>query len=279
MTPTRLARDVSTVAVAGIAAWSSWSHMVSVALRFGERPEVAYVLPLSVDGMLVVASAAMVEDKRAGRRVRWSARAAFAVGVAASVAANIAAAEPSLGARIVAAWPAVALLLVVEMLTRAQPAPHHERVRSDDPDQIQRGLPASTVRTGLGKSRRSASAGVEPPGVGKPSLVADDLAAKRTSKPLSRHNKRPTTASGRTVGRRRGAAEVIARLRAEHPQASLAEVASAAGVSQRHARRLMRGVSRDAEPMTNKSTRTSENPREHSDERTTSAPETKGRGI
>ncbi|WP_434743836.1 DUF2637 domain-containing protein [Micromonospora sp. SH-82] len=95
--------------------------MVAVALRFGERPEVAYVLPLSVDGMLVVASAAMVEDKRADRRVRWSARTAFAVGVAASVAANIAAAEPSLGARIVAAWPAVALLLVVEMLTRAQP--------------------------------------------------------------------------------------------------------------------------------------------------------------
>ncbi|MFV2104272.1 DUF2637 domain-containing protein [Micromonospora sp. LOL_024] len=76
--------------MAGIAAWSSWSHMVAVALKFGERPEVAYVLPLSVDGMLVVASAAMVEDKRAGRRVRLSARTAFAVGVAASMAANIA---------------------------------------------------------------------------------------------------------------------------------------------------------------------------------------------
>ncbi|MFV2103697.1 DUF2637 domain-containing protein [Micromonospora sp. LOL_024] len=131
MTPTRLARDVSTVAVAGIAAWSSWSQMVAVALRFGERPEVAYVLPLSVDGMLVVASAAMVEDKRAGRTVRWSARTAFAVGVAASVAANIAAAEPSLGARIVAAWPAVALLLVVEMLTRAQPASGNDHRASD----------------------------------------------------------------------------------------------------------------------------------------------------
>jgi len=35
--------------------------MVAVALRFGERPEVAYVLPLSVDGMLIVASAAMVD--------------------------------------------------------------------------------------------------------------------------------------------------------------------------------------------------------------------------
>ena len=43
--------------------------------------------------------------------MRWSAPTAFAVGVAVSVAA-----EPSLGARIVPAWPAVALLLVVEML-------------------------------------------------------------------------------------------------------------------------------------------------------------------
>jgi hypothetical protein len=43
--------------------------MVEVALAVGERPDVAYVLPLSVDGMLVVASVAMVDDRRsaAGR--------------------------------------------------------------------------------------------------------------------------------------------------------------------------------------------------------------------
>jgi hypothetical protein len=35
------------------------------------------------------------------------------------VAANVCAAHPSLGARIVAAWPALALLLVVEMLSRS----------------------------------------------------------------------------------------------------------------------------------------------------------------
>jgi hypothetical protein len=78
-------------------------------------------LPISVDGMLIVASAAMVEDKRRGHRVRWSARVAFVAGVAASVAANIAAAQATVGARIVAAWPAVAMLLVVEMLARAKP--------------------------------------------------------------------------------------------------------------------------------------------------------------
>ena len=119
MNGTRLARNASAAVVAGIAAWSSYSHMVHVALRFGERPEVAWLLPFSVDGMLVVASVAMVDDKRSSRRVRPMARVAFAAGVAASIAANIAAAEPTWGARVVAAWPALALLLVVEMLSRS----------------------------------------------------------------------------------------------------------------------------------------------------------------
>lgn len=112
------ARNVSAGAVAAIAAWSSYSHMVDVALAFGERPEVAYALPFSVDGMLIVASVVMVDDKRRSHRVRPVARLAFTAGVLASVAANVAAAQPSAGARIVAAWPAVALLLVVEMLAR-----------------------------------------------------------------------------------------------------------------------------------------------------------------
>lgn len=40
MDSTRLARNASAAAVVGIAAWSSYSHMVHVALRFGEHPEV-----------------------------------------------------------------------------------------------------------------------------------------------------------------------------------------------------------------------------------------------
>jgi hypothetical protein len=105
--------------VAGIAAWASWHHMVEVATKFGEDPLVSRWVPLSVDGMLVVASAVMADDKTAGRRPRASAKVAFTIGVIASVGANIAAAEPTLGARVVAAWPAIALLLVVEMLTRS----------------------------------------------------------------------------------------------------------------------------------------------------------------
>lgn len=118
----RVLRNLSAGSVAAIAAWSSYSHMVHVALRFGERPEVAYALPFSVDGMLLVATVVMVDDKDRRTRVRPIVRLAFTAGVLASVAANIAAAHPSAGARIVAAWPAVALLLVVEMLARAPAA-------------------------------------------------------------------------------------------------------------------------------------------------------------
>ncbi|MEU7871562.1 DUF2637 domain-containing protein [Dactylosporangium sp. NPDC049140] len=151
MNAIRLARAASTAAVASIAAWSSWSHMVHVALRFGERPEVAYVLPISVDGMLIVASTVMVDDKRHGGRVRWSARIAFVAGVAASVAANIAAAEPTAGARIVAAWPAVALLLVVEMLARAR------RSHAAQPPTVDA---SPTVQAPQGETARSSSPNV-----------------------------------------------------------------------------------------------------------------------
>jgi hypothetical protein len=121
----RAARNLSAAVVAAIAAWSSYSHMVHVALACGERPQVAYALPFSVDGMLVVASIVMVDDKSRSGRVRPTARLAFAAGVIASIAANIAAAHPSIGARVVNAWPALALLLVVEMLARP-PAPEAE---------------------------------------------------------------------------------------------------------------------------------------------------------
>lgn len=131
MNGTRTARNISAATVASIAAWSSYRHMVHVALHVGEQPSIAWVLPLSVDGLLVVASIAMVDDRQAGRQVRWSARIAFAFGVGASLAANVAAAHPTVGARLVAAWPALALLLTVELLSRSgrrTKAPAHHNV-------------------------------------------------------------------------------------------------------------------------------------------------------
>ncbi|AGZ40716.1 DUF2637 domain-containing protein [Actinoplanes friuliensis] len=111
-------RNLAAGAVAGIAAWSSWYHMSHLARLHGEPAEVAVALPLTVDGMLIVATIVMADDKRRYGVVRPVARIAFPIGVIASVAANIAGADPTLWARFIAAWPPIALLLIVEMLAR-----------------------------------------------------------------------------------------------------------------------------------------------------------------
>lgn len=215
MNPTRIARNLSTVAVASIAAWSSWSHMVHVALRFGEHPEVAYVLPISVDGMLIVSTTAMVDDQRAGRPVRWSARIAFLAGMTASVAANITAAQPTLGARIVAAWPAVALLLVVEILSRVQ--------------------------------KTSAESGLDidptPPAAGGDLATVTDHVQRSPSASGSPPQRRASPSPPRTSGRQRrgsgGTSEAVSHLLAADPYASAADIATRLGVTERHVRRLL----------------------------------------
>ena len=51
-------------------------------------------------------------------RLRWAVRAAFTLGIAASVAANILHAQPHPVSQVIAAWPSVALMCTVEIMSR-----------------------------------------------------------------------------------------------------------------------------------------------------------------
>jgi len=51
----------ATATIAGIAAWVSYWHMTGVASRYGEVGAAPYLIPLSVDGLVVVASVCLVE--------------------------------------------------------------------------------------------------------------------------------------------------------------------------------------------------------------------------
>ncbi|GIF78135.1 helix-turn-helix domain-containing protein [Asanoa siamensis] len=51
----------ATALIAGIAAWVSYTHMVAVAARYGEHGLASHLIPLSVDGVVVVASVCLVE--------------------------------------------------------------------------------------------------------------------------------------------------------------------------------------------------------------------------
>ncbi|GGL05326.1 DUF2637 domain-containing protein [Mangrovihabitans endophyticus] len=54
-------RLAATASIAGIAAWVSYWHMAGVAARYGEAGAAPYLIPLSVDGLVVVASVCLVE--------------------------------------------------------------------------------------------------------------------------------------------------------------------------------------------------------------------------
>jgi hypothetical protein len=62
-----VARLFAAAVIAGIAAWVSYWHMAGVASRYGEQGASPYLLPMSVDGLIVVASICLVE---LGGRIR-----------------------------------------------------------------------------------------------------------------------------------------------------------------------------------------------------------------
>ena len=55
------ARLAATTAIAAIAAWVSYWHMAGVAARYGETGTAPYLLPFSVDGLIVIASISLME--------------------------------------------------------------------------------------------------------------------------------------------------------------------------------------------------------------------------
>jgi hypothetical protein len=56
-----LARIGGTAVIAGIAAYVSYFHMAAVVSHYGEHQPNPYLLPLSVDGLIVVSSVSLVE--------------------------------------------------------------------------------------------------------------------------------------------------------------------------------------------------------------------------
>lgn len=112
----RATTTAAVATVAGIAAIVSYRHMRGVALTHGEDGLTAAVLPLSVDGLIVAASMSLLVDSRAGRRPGAFPWFLLLLGSAASLWANVIHAAPTTAARLIAAWPPLALALTYHLL-------------------------------------------------------------------------------------------------------------------------------------------------------------------
>jgi hypothetical protein len=124
------------VAVAAFAAVVSYSHIYDLGRAHGQSGTAARLLPLSVDGLILAASLVLLHEARAARPAPLLARCMLWLGVAATVAANVAyGARYGLVGAVVSAWPAVAFVGAAEMLMgmvrRGQPATGEPELAED----------------------------------------------------------------------------------------------------------------------------------------------------
>ncbi|MBN6050688.1 DUF2637 domain-containing protein, partial [Nonomuraea sp. RK-328] len=90
--------------------------MHELAVRHGEDEWAAALIPLSVDGTIVAASMNLLLASRRGASGGFLPWTCLVISSLASLAANVAVAEPSMAGRLIAAWPSVALIGAYEML-------------------------------------------------------------------------------------------------------------------------------------------------------------------
>jgi hypothetical protein len=110
-----------------IAGTVSYLHMHLLVELHGQPGWVAALTPLSVDRMIVAASTTLLADSRIGGRGGFLPWVLLVAGSAASLAANVAVAEPTATGRIIAAWPSFALIAAYELLMRqVRRAPKHD---------------------------------------------------------------------------------------------------------------------------------------------------------
>jgi hypothetical protein len=104
--------------LAVIAGSVSYLHMHLLVELHGQPGWVAALTPFSVDGMIVAASTTLLADSRSGGGGGFLPWALLVAGSAASLAANVAVAEPTVTGRVIAAWPSFSLIAAYELLMR-----------------------------------------------------------------------------------------------------------------------------------------------------------------
>ncbi len=113
----RITTALAVVAVAGVAAIISYRHAYELVRSHGESGTTARLAPFTVDGLIWAASMVMLDASRRSQRAPRLASWSLAVGIVATVGANLAHGvdHGPIGA-LVSAWPAVALVGSFELL-------------------------------------------------------------------------------------------------------------------------------------------------------------------
>ncbi|WP_192809584.1 DUF2637 domain-containing protein [Actinomadura rudentiformis] len=159
--PDRLTRVTTALAVAlvaTVAAVISYRHAYELVRTHGETGITAYLVPLTIDGLIWAASMVILDASRRNQPAPTLAKWSLGVGIVATIGANVAHGlnHGPIGA-LVSAWPALALVGSFEllmMLTRAATSPARTTNQSDPSAPVPE--EADTVRTTLEHSPEEA---------------------------------------------------------------------------------------------------------------------------
>ena len=113
----RWSTALAVLGVAVVAAVASYEHAYDLVRAHGESGWTGRMVPLTVDGLIYASSMVMLDSARRKAAVPALARWLLGVGIAATLAANVAhGLGQGLAGAAVAAWPAVALVGSYELL-------------------------------------------------------------------------------------------------------------------------------------------------------------------
>jgi hypothetical protein len=161
------------------AAVVSYAHMHELCVAAGDSELLAGITPLLVDGMVVFASALLYAQKRLGQEAHWLALIGVALGVVASLGANIASKIPEAASSdtvrlTVAAWPPLALGIVGhlawQLLAIALRGRHHEDVEEASQEGPRNLFQTHIGHVSIGGQEASQDA-VETPPVDRPEAI------------------------------------------------------------------------------------------------------------
>lgn len=169
-----------------VAARISYSHIRDVASSAGQASDVAAMLPLAVDGMLLAASLAMSDDKARGLEPRGWARFGFWFGAGVSLACNVASTivhTTSTGLMLVlavgiAALAPILLLITTEIMARPgkprKSTARSEGAKSGWETRRSGGAKATGQKPGTRRGTRGAGTGTSRRGKGRSGSVVPD---------------------------------------------------------------------------------------------------------
>ncbi|WP_433151226.1 DUF2637 domain-containing protein [Actinomadura nitritigenes] len=130
----RITTALAVVAVAAVAAVISYRHAYELVHSHGESGPTARLVPFTVDGLIWAASMVILDASRRKHPAPALAKWSLAVGIVATVGANVAhgTSHGAIGA-VVSAWPALALVGSFELLmTLTRSAARGDLVRDEE---------------------------------------------------------------------------------------------------------------------------------------------------